>query len=145
MCQADGPFFFTILLHKTRASCLLADAEEALVDNQARSLAVFFRGLMPPTAIHAGPQHVCLKRAFSILENRWKMDAAEGSDFLATSGQGPLAFGQSSLSPELFISVFDFLGPQQAMRSGQTCKDWWRSGMVLLKLQAVGMRRYCLP
>lgn len=133
----SGQFFYLL-----RNACF-AGAEEALANNQAPSLAVFFRGLLPPTAIHAGPQHVCLKRAFAILENRWKMDVAEGSDFLATGGQGPLAFGKYSLSPELFISVFDFLGPHQAMRSGQTCKDWWRNGMFLTRWQCC-WRALCL-
>ena len=99
---------------------------------------------MPPTAIHAGPQHVCLKRAFAILENRWKMEATEGSDFLATSGQGHLSFGKSSLSPDLVVSVMDFLGPHLAMRSGRICKDWWRNGVLSSDGTGRGVRHFYL-
>lgn len=72
---------------------------------------------------------MCLKRAFALLESRWKVDEADHA--VPIRGQGPLAFGESLLSPELFVGVMSFLDPHQAMRSGQACKDWWRNGLLL--------------
>lgn len=51
------------------------------------------------------------------------MDAAERG-----REEPPVAFGESVLAPELFVGVVAFLDPHQAMRSAQTCKDWWRNG-----------------
>lgn len=71
---------------------------------------------------------MCLKRAFALLENRWKADDMDRSK--ATSGQGSIAFGKSLLPLDLFVSVMAFLDPHQAMQSGQTCKAWWRNGVL---------------
>lgn len=105
----------------------LADAAEALSGGDAPSLASFFRGLIQSEAVRGGPQHVCLKRAFALLESRWKMEEADTA--VVTSVQ-PVAFGESLLPPQLFVSVMAFLDPHQAMRSGQTSKDFWRNGVL---------------
>lgn len=70
---------------------------------------------------------MCLKRAFALLESRWKVDRMDRAE--PPSDQEPVAFGKSLLPPDLFVSVMAFLDPHQAMRSGQPCKDWWRNGV----------------
>lgn len=112
-----------------------ADAAEALSGGDASSLASFFQGLIRSDAVRGGPQHVCLKRAFALLESRWKVDEADHA--LATSVHGPLAFGESLLPRELFVSVMAFLNPRQVMQSAQTSKDFWRNGEMKLALPSM--------
>lgn len=72
---------------------------------------------------------MCLKRAFALLESRWKVDQADHT--MATNGgQETLSFGNNVLPSPLFVGVMTFLDPRQAVRSGQACKDWWRTGVL---------------
>ncbi|CAM9481703.1 unnamed protein product [Ectocarpus sp. 12 AP-2014] len=109
------------------------DATRAISARDAPSLAVFFRNLFDPTASRAGPQHVCLKRAFALLESRWSLDAEEGAYQLPTTGhhEPHIPFGESFLSPEVFVSVVAFLDVPQTMQSARTSKAWWRNVSAL--------------
>ncbi|CAM9650811.1 unnamed protein product, partial [Ectocarpus fasciculatus] len=109
------------------------DATRAISARDAPSLAIFFRNLFDPAASRAGPQHVCLKRAFALLESRWSLDAEEGTYQLPTTGhhEPPVPFGESFLSPEVFVGVVAFLDVHQTMQSARTSKAWWRNVSAL--------------
>ncbi|CBJ26593.1 expressed unknown protein [Ectocarpus siliculosus] len=112
------------------------DATRAISARDAPSLAVFFRNLFDPAASRAGPQHVCLKRAFALLESRWSLDAEEGTYQLPTTGhhEPAVPFGESFLSPEVFVSVVAFLDVPQTMQSARTSKAWWRNAAAHVDL-----------
>lgn len=123
----------------------ISDATRAISARDAPSLAIFFRNLFDPAASRAGPQHVCLKRAFALLESRWNLDAKEGAYQLPTTGhhEPPVPFGGSSLSPEVFVSVVEFLDVHQTMQSARTSKAWWRNGRELERFQPFVLE-YCV-
>ncbi|CAB1112947.1 unnamed protein product [Ectocarpus sp. CCAP 1310/34] len=116
----------------------LTDATRVISARDAPSLAVFFRNLFGPAASRAGPQHVCLKRAFALLESRWSLDAEEGAYQLPTTGfhKPHVPFGESFLSPEVFVSVVAFLEMPQTVQSARTSKAWWRNGAVPILLHS---------
>lgn len=120
-CNCVHPAGFLANYHPHRGP-LRADAMAAISDGDAHSLASFFRGLISPIAVRNGPQHVCLKRAFNLMDSRWDVNAKSGQK------EPPLAFGTSSvLPPELFAHVVDFLDGNEAMRITLTGKAWWRT------------------
>lgn len=108
------------------------DAAVALADGDAQSLAHFFRGLLPPAAKNGGPQHVCLKHAFALMDRRWSAHETLPTAATADGGESPLVFGRKKylLSPELFANVVSFLNPNHALRTTSTCKAWWRNGEI---------------
>lgn len=124
----------------------ISDATRAISARDAPSLAVFFRNLFDPAASRAGPQHVCLKRAFALLESRWSLDAEEGAYQLPTTGhhEPPVPFGESFLSPEVFVSVVAFLDVPQTMQSARTSKAWWRNGGELERFQPFVLECSCV-
>ena len=108
------------------------DAAVALADGDAQSLARFFRGLLPSSAKNGGPQHVCLKHAFVLLDRRWSVDKTFPTATADGADPPPLMFGkkESLLSPELFANIVSFLNPNHALRTTSTCKAWWRNGEI---------------